>query len=248
MANHYQMLNGRQRAFIKLYTGHTPIAGNATRCYMAAYETATEFSAQRSSSHLMRCNPHIQAILAQAEERAMAQLTINAKYVLEESQRLYQRAMGDDSYEHIETNTAPDTGLERITVVEHRSYDPATARAALQLIGQHRDVQAFAVTVEHNHTHHLEQRLAARSKLIEGKASVIDDPATSLTQVPAIPDLKANQGGAVDPVDLTAVPGTEDEAHAAGCTLKRVHPSGGHDDRSRRKEVPARGSAGATAN
>ena len=78
--------------------------------------------------------------------------------------------MGDEAYDHVETRVDPDTGAELVTHREERSYDPATAHKALTSIGQHKDVQAFAVTVEHNHTHRLEQALARRGKQIEAAA------------------------------------------------------------------------------
>ena len=47
------------------------------------------------------------------------------------------------------------------------------------MIGNHRDISAFTQNIEVSHTHHLEQRLAARSKLIEGSAQVLDAPRPS---------------------------------------------------------------------
>lgn len=237
MANHYQQLNGLQRQWVKLYTGRSKIAGNATQCYKAVYGLTNERSAQVGGSRLL-ANPNVQAILAQAEARAMEQLSIDAKFVLAESLRLYQRAMGDDAYDHVTVETDPETGEERVSVREQRSYDPATAHKALQAIGQHKDVQAFTVTVEHNHTHHLEQRLAARSKVIEGRAAQVlgDDRALA-------------DAGPVDPHAVAHVEGgggvasSEVGAHA----VKRVHPAEVKDDRTHEQEKTTSERAGATA-
>ena len=245
MANHWQQLNGRQRAFVKLYNGDSKIAGNATRCYMAAYDQANQLCAQRAGSRLLK-NPHVKALLARAEERATERLEIDATFVKSESLRLYKRAMGDDPIQHVEIDTDPDTGLERISVREQRSYDPTTARAALQLIGQHKDVQAFIQTVEHNHTHHLEQRLAARSKAIEGKAQVIDDPGQvqQLQHDPAqVPDVDADTMAA----EAHTTAGEQAHTELAEQGEKRVHPRGGQEERAHAQEKTSSERAGATA-
>lgn len=170
-----QRLNPRQRQFLKLYTSRDRnLGGNATRCYKAVYGITDDRSAQVAGSRLLK-SPVIAELMRQAEERAIKQLNINAEYVLSQSVRLLDRAMGDESVDTIHTSI-DDQGQERITVTERRDYDPSTAKAALQLIGQHKDIQAFSQTVEHTHTHRLEQRLAQRSKLIESKAQVIDVP------------------------------------------------------------------------
>jgi hypothetical protein len=108
----------------------------------------------------------------QARREKLTEATgINAEYVLRQSIRLYDRAMGDEAIPGETTiETDPETGQERVTTSECHEYDPATARQALQMIGQHKSVQAFSQTVEHNHTHTLENRLAARSKAIEKAA------------------------------------------------------------------------------
>ena len=249
MGNHYQSLNAKQRQYIKLYTGHSQLGGNATRCYMAAYDQKNEFCAQRSASFLMNHNPHIAAILAQAEERAINQITINAKYVLDQSVRLHRLAMGDDSFDHVVVETDPDTGEERTTVTEQRSYDPATAKAALQLIGQHKDIQAFSVTVEHTHTHLLERRLAARSKLIEGRATAVD-PA----QVAHQPGVEAAQvvgmASADDDDGLHGGHTSEvgHEAHTAAHVGEVGPAAGGQEERAHEAELSSPVAGRAPAN
>jgi hypothetical protein len=255
----------RHRQFLKLYLGSTPIAGNANQCYRAVYGEHLSVHGSQACASKLLAKPHIQAAIKQAEQAAQEQLALDASFVLKENLRLYQRAMGDEAYDHAEVDIDPDTGEERVTVTQTRSYDPATAHKALQSIGQHRDVQAFAVTVEHNHTHVLEQRLAARSKFIEGQAQVITDQATDL--VPGqLPDLAAdpdqvssNQVPADGPISARYVAGDEDiNVHAAEPGAGTEAPTAAHAERgsidaevnparSAHNEVPAREREGATA-
>ena len=166
-------LNANQTDFLKLYTGKSKLRGNATRCYMAIYGQMSDTVANASSSKLL-ANPLIQKALDRADQAAHKQLAINAEYVLSQSVRLLDRAMGDESIMTIHTEK-DENGVEHDRVLESQDYDPKTAKAALQLIGQHKDVQAFTINVEHTHTMKLEQRLAARSKIIEGKAQRLRD-------------------------------------------------------------------------
>ena len=97
---------------------------------------------------------------------------------LAQSVKLLNRAMGEEPVITVKHHT-DEKGVDHATITEEQAYDPKHVKAALQLIGQHKDVQAFAITVEHSHTHKLEQRLAARSKVIEGRALNLgaDNPA-----------------------------------------------------------------------
>jgi len=151
--------------------------GHATRSYKAAYGLTDTRSAGVCGSRLLQ-NPLIKDLIAKATARLDEKLVTDAGFVLDQSRRLYDRAMGDAPIPGETTITIdPLTGDEVVQTSQRHEYDPATARQALQLIGQHKAVQAFTVTVEHSHTHRLEARLAARSKLIEGQAGAIDaDP------------------------------------------------------------------------
>ena len=191
-------LNPKQRLFLKLYTGKDPsLLGNATKCYKVVYDVTDTRTAQVGGSRLITM-PKIAALLEAAQARAVKELNVNAEYVLSQSVRLLDRAMGDESVEHIST-TVDDNGQESVKVRSVTEYDPSTAKAALQLIGNHRDIQAFTQTVEHTHTHRLEQRLAARAKTIEGKASVLVDQGAAPTQaLPVLPDLDSCPGSQVD--------------------------------------------------
>jgi len=242
----------RHRQFLKLYLGNTPIAGNATQCYKAVYgDHITERSAQVSGARLLQL-PHIEQAIIQAEQIALDQLAVDAQFVLKENLRLYQRAMGDESFDHVEVDTDPDTGQERVSVTSQRSYDPATAHKALTSIGQHRDVQAFSQVIEHTHTHVLEQRLAARSKLIEGRAQVLDAQqlveADLVDHAPADVDQVEQAPARID--DSTGVqgeaPGVGIEHAPAHTAAKRVHPGGGQDERARAQEKTIAEREGAT--
>lgn len=238
----------RHRQFLKLYLGQTPIAGNATQCYKAVYgDHVTERSAQVSGARLLQL-PHVKDAIEKANAKAIEELAVDAGFVLKESLRLYQRAMGDDSYDHVKVDTDPDTGAERVSVRSERSYDPATAHKALQAIGQHRDVQAFTQTVEHTHTHVLEQRLAARSKMIEGRAAqVLDqlpgDPA-DLASDPAAQVATHNNDECLVAGD---VPGYEEARTEGAGDSKRVHIGGGQSGRGIDPDVSSSEREGATA-
>ena len=231
----------RHRQFLKLYLGQTPIAGNATQCYKAVYgDHVTERSAQVSGARLLQL-PHVRDAIEKANAKAIEELAVDAGFVLKESLRLYQRAMGDDSYDHVKVDTDPDTGAERVSVRSERSYDPATAHKALQAIGQHRDVQAFTQTVEHTHTHVLEQRLAARSKMIEGRAAQV------LDQLPGDPNQEGDSQHSIEHHAPAAGAGYE-EAHAEGAgDSKRVHIGGGQSGRGIDPDVSSSEREGATA-
>ena len=166
-------LNPRQQTFLKLYTGQTEIAGNGTRCYMAAYNCEVERVAQTGASRLLR-DPRIKAILEEAERRALAALNVNAKFVLDESVRLYRIAIGDEpvAVDHVITNK---DGSRSVSAILRRETNLPIARQALELIGRHTSVQAFQDNIEHTHTHYLEQALSKRTKVIEGRA-VNDTP------------------------------------------------------------------------
>jgi len=169
-----QHLNGKQEAFVKLYLGKDKnLRGYPVRCYKAAYGQTNDRCAQVSASRLLQ-NPLIKDLVSKAQARANQKIILDASFVLTESKRLYDRAMGDEPIPGKTTITKdPETGQERVTSTERHEYDPATARQALQMIGQHKSVQAFSVQVEHSHTHILEQRLAARSKVIEASAGQV---------------------------------------------------------------------------
>ena len=216
--NRHQQLNAKQRKWLKLYLGKDEnLHGNATRCYKAVYGLTDDRSAQVSGSRLLH-HPMIKQLIAEATARMDERIVLDAGFVLEQSKRLYDRAMGDEAIPgEAKITIDPETGRERVTVTERREYDPTTARHALQMIGQHKSVQAFTQTIEHSHTHKLEQRLQARSKVIEGKASRLAQETEQpgyLSQDSAIPV----EGEAV------AVEGQ-----------KRVHTAGGQTDDDERE-------------
>ena len=188
-------INPQQAAFLRLYLGRNDkYHGNATRSYMRAFGIDSERSAQVSSSRLLK-KPAIAAFVAQARDKALSEAEADAAFVLGQSLRLYDRAMGDAAIEvdvvdqimHKDEETGERTLVHRVRTLEKREYNPTIAHKALELIGRHTSVQAFQDNVEHTHTHTLIERLNARSRAveaaaaqrqqtIEGHATVIDDP------------------------------------------------------------------------
>jgi hypothetical protein len=172
-------LNPKQQHWLRLYTGRDPdVAGNATACYKRTYGTDNDRVAQAGASRLLN-HPKIAPILQRIEAEAVASAGINAQFVLDQSLRLYDTAMGDLPVDR-EVRTIRADGTERVERRQTREYDPNTAHKALTMLGNNKHVQAFQQNIEISHTHYLEERLAARSKAIEGRAQVIDDSAPAL--------------------------------------------------------------------
>ena len=148
-------LNPKQLAFVRFYTGDDPATcGNATKSYEKAYSaTCGQRSIQSMGSKMLR-NPQVAALLARAEAKAHKEIDWNAKRVLQESVRLYDRVMGDE---------------------EGYTFNASAARAALELIGRNTGIGAFSDQIDVTHTHYLEAQLAKRSKVIEGRAQVVTD-------------------------------------------------------------------------
>ncbi len=171
-------LNQKQQTFLKLYLGDDPTTGgNATQSYKAAYgSTCSERSIQSMGSKMLN-HPLVKDRIARAEVKAAKEIDWGVKRVLQESVRLYDRCMGDDTFPVEYTATNKDTGIVTAETRQGTSFNPAGARAALELIGRNVGIQAFTETVEVNHTHYLEQQLSKRAKVIEGRARVIDDSA-----------------------------------------------------------------------
>ncbi|MEE8364182.1 MAG: terminase small subunit [Gammaproteobacteria bacterium] len=183
-------LNSRQLAFIKVYLGgDTKLAGNATKSYRSVYgDTASDRSAQVCASKLLN-NPLVKAQIDRAQVKAVTAIDWNARTVLEESVRLYDRCMGDTGYPVEYTYKDKKTGELVTTVRQERSYNPQGARAALELIGRNTAIQAFQDNIEVSHTHHLELALAKRAKSLEGMArSVSILPARASSSLPAASD------------------------------------------------------------
>lgn len=160
------MMNVKQQAFLKLYLGRAAhYHGNATKCYVKTYDCTNERVAQTSGSRLLK-QPDIAGAVKRYREKAADDLGIDARFVLEQSVRVYDRAMGDEPIEvdHINSKGAVITS-------EVREHHPAIAVKALELIGKHTSIQAFQDNVEVTHTHRLELALAKKQKQVEDKAS-----------------------------------------------------------------------------
>lgn len=167
-------LNPRQHHWLRLYLGRDPeLRGNATRCYAKAYGVENEGVAQSGGTRLRR-HPILSKLIEKAERDAIATAGIDAQFVLDQSLRLYDIATGDLPTDH-EIVDVDEGGRERRTLRQVRQFDPKSAHQALRMIGDNKHVQAFQQNVEVSHTHYLEERLAAKSKVIEGRAQVIDE-------------------------------------------------------------------------
>ena len=155
-------LSAKDRQFADHYFGGAAdVRGNATACYHEIHPRAKQRTCEVNGSRKLR-QAEVLEYLESKREKLTKATGINAEYVLRQSIRLYNRAMGD---EPIEIDIVAPSG--ELRTIERREYNPQVARQALELIGRHTQVQAFKDTVEHSHTHRLEQALARRSKEVE---------------------------------------------------------------------------------
>jgi phage terminase small subunit len=158
-------LSAKDQQFADLYFGGPDdVMGNATACYRYLHPRAKDSTCQVEGSKLLS-KPMVAEYLQAKREKLTEVTGINAEYVLRQSIRLYNRAMGD---EPIEIDVVAPSG--ELRTIERREYNPQVAKAALELIGRHTQVQAFRDNVEHSHTHRLEQALARKSKEVEKAA------------------------------------------------------------------------------
>ena len=165
-------------SFLKAYLGDDPITGgNANQSYRLVYgEHLATRTSQVCGAKLLKL-PRIAALVAQAETKAAQEIDWNAKKVLEQSVRLYDRCMGDTSYPVTIEYVDKVTREPHVKTVQRTDYNPTGARAALELIGRNRGIQAFQENIEVSHTHYLEQQLSRRARLLEGKVTpaLVDD-------------------------------------------------------------------------
>ena len=183
-----KVLNINQARWLRAYLGRDPrYTGNASASYRLAYPGSSAKTSQVSSSKMMN-HPLVKIEIAKYKQAQSEQNIADANYVLSQSVRLYDRAMGDIPIEIdvIDTIRQDDGTLANVTrTVERRDYNPAIARQALELIGRHTSVQAFQDNVEHKHTHRLEQALARRGKAVEARAEARTIEHAPVGQVPA---------------------------------------------------------------
>jgi hypothetical protein len=143
-------LSAKDQQFADLYFGgQDDVMGNATACYRHLHPRAKDNTCQVEGSKILS-KPMVADYLQAQREKPTEVTGINAEYVLRQSIRYLEIAIGD--------RPVPE------------NFNHAGVKAALELIGRHTRVQAFRYTVEHTHTHRLEQRLAAKSKAVEQAA------------------------------------------------------------------------------
>jgi len=168
-------LSPKDREFADRYFGGSDdCRGNAARCYRYLYPRCMVSTAETNGPRLLR-KAQVQEYLASKARKLREATEINAQWVLEQSIRLYKRCMGDEAYPVEYTITDKDTGERSAKTCAIRSFNAAGARAALELIGRNSGIGAFTEVIEVSHTHYLEEQLAKRSKVIEGRAQVVND-------------------------------------------------------------------------
>jgi len=236
-------LNPRQQAFLRFYLGRDPdYRGNATQSYKRAYSVEDDRIAQNGGSRLIN-HPLIRSKIEQAEQAAIKKAGIDAQFVLDQSLRLYDLAVGDLPVE-TSIKEIDEHGQERTKLRQVRGFDPKAAQQALRMIGDNKHVQAFQQNVEVSHTHYLEQRLAARTKAIEGRAQVVDTRPELANQVEALPAGNGGNNGdnAAQVADLS------DQSHGAALAIKRgsIRADVKKEERAREEKTSSH-SEGATA-
>jgi hypothetical protein len=167
----------------------------------------------------MTKHPVIARELAAYHNAQINNTIADANFVLEQSVRLYDRAMGDATVEVdvIETVRNDDgTTCKRARTIERRDYNPAIARQALELIGRHTSIQAFQDNVEHTHTHRLEQALARRSKLVEAAADarIIEGTSEVIIENTTRPAGAEDKRGSISPEVNSNAPNAPTETRA----------------------------------
>ncbi len=115
-------------------------------------------------------NGKVKAAIRNHQEKLAEKIDITAETMLRDTIRFRDIAFGDLPAIHEQVVKDPETGDYREVVYLLRQFNPQALGKALELIGRHTQVQAFRDTVEHTHTHRLEQALARRSKEVEKAA------------------------------------------------------------------------------
>jgi len=174
----------------KYYGGPDNLRGSAKACYKHLHPRCKDSTAATEGPALLR-KPQVRAYLEQQGKKITERAEINAQWVLEQSVRLFDRCMGDEAYPVEYTITDKETGEKSTGTYFNRSFNAAGARAALELIGRNTGIAAFSDQIEVSHTHYLEQQLAKRSKLIEGRAQVVTNKPPRITDKPALSDRSA---------------------------------------------------------
>ena len=218
-------LNLKQLKFVKLYIGgDATLMGNATACYREAYRPNSSLRVlQAMASKLLR-QPKVQAMIARATVRAVEAVDWSAQTVLEQSIRLYDRCMGDIDYPVTLQYLDKETGEPKTSTIRRSDYNPSGARGALELIGRNTGIQAFQENIEVSHTHYLEQALARRAKVIEGRAvPVLPGPGDQPGHAPGNSDPARRYTGRPDPVQSTPA-GSEKEGPSSGGQAKCANP------------------------
>ena len=140
----------KDREFADLWRGGPDeLRGNAAAIYRHMHPKCKPATAETNGPAVLR-KTQVKEYLDIKSGELSKKCDVDAEYVLRQSIRYLEIAIGD--------RPAPE------------KFNHAGVKAALELIGRHTQVQAFKDTIEHKHTHRLEQALARKSKEVEKAA------------------------------------------------------------------------------
>lgn len=164
-----KQLTVKQQSFLGYYLGAEPgLSGNATCSYRTAYGCTTR-SAAVAGQRLLR-NVDIQSHIAAFQAELQEKMKITAESVLADAVRLRDLAFGDVGA--VEERLVEDkaTGEWSVQQFMVRRFNPQAVGKAIELMGRNCVVAAFIEKVDVSHTHLLEERLNARTKLVTAAA------------------------------------------------------------------------------
>lgn len=203
------------------FGGPSKLRGSAKACYKQLHPRCKDSTAETEGPAILR-KPQVKSYLDSKARKLRDETEINAQWVLEQSILLYHRCMGDEAYPVEIESTDPGTSVITVETVYRRSFNPAGAKAALELIGRNRGIQAFKENIEVSHTHYLEQQLARRAKAVEGRAL------GALGTLPALPGRSPAPGNQVEAggqVYVDAQPGGSEKEGASSGGQPNVSPA-----------------------
>jgi homoserine acetyltransferase len=166
-------LSSKDRQFADRYFGGPDrMRGSAKACYKYLHPRCKDSTAETEGPSVLR-KPQVQTYLEQQGNKVAERTEINAKWVLEESLRLYRMAIGE--IPTIQERIVEKQDENGNTFYETEYYelcktDLSAALRALWLIGKHAAVQAFTQKIDVSHNHRLEVALANRAKQVEEAA------------------------------------------------------------------------------
>jgi len=164
-------LSPKERQFAdKFFGGSNQMRGSAKACYKHLHPRCKDSTAETNGPRLLR-KAQVREYLDSKAQKLQEETEINAKWVLDQSVRLYRMAIGEIPViqeQIIEKQDENGNTFFETEYFELRKTDLRAAVRALWLIGKHAAIGAFSQKVEVSHTHRLEEILAKRAKRVEG--------------------------------------------------------------------------------